>query len=70
MSFLTTRGLFLFADDLTETTHEAQDLFSEERLEATLQSCAAQPLRSLVGSVTEEEGNFVAGTLRPTTSRS
>ena len=39
-------GLFLFADGLTETTNEAQDLFSEERLEATLQSCAAQHLQS------------------------
>ena len=54
-------GLFLFTDGLTEATNEAQDLFSEERLEATLQSCAAHPLPSLVGSVTEEVRKFVAG---------
>src|SRR5262245_4118576 len=54
-------ALFLFTDGLTEATNEAQDMFSEERLEAVLQSCAAQPLRSLVGSVTEEVQKFVAG---------
>jgi sigma-B regulation protein RsbU (phosphoserine phosphatase) len=54
-------GLFLFTDGLTEATNEAEDMFSEERLEAILQSCAAQPLRTLVGSVTEEVRKFVAG---------
>ena len=54
-------GLFLFTDGLTEATNEAQDLYSEERLEASLRSCAAQPLRSLVASVTEEARKFVAG---------
>jgi phosphoserine phosphatase RsbU/P len=54
-------GLFLFTDGLTEASNEAEDLFSEERLQATLQSCAAQPLRSLVGTVTEEVRKFVAG---------
>ena len=51
-------GLFLFTDGLTEATNEVQDLFSEERLEAILQSCATQPLRSL-GIVTEEVRKFV-----------
>ncbi len=54
-------GLFLFTDGLTEATNEAQDLFSEERLEAALRNCAAHPLPSLVGSVTEEVRKFVAG---------
>jgi sigma-B regulation protein RsbU (phosphoserine phosphatase) len=54
-------GLFLFTDGLTEATNEAQDMFSEERLEAILQSCSAQPLRSLVASVTEEVWKFVGG---------
>jgi len=31
--------------------------------EATLRSCAARPLRSLVGSVIEEARKFVAGAL-------
>jgi sigma-B regulation protein RsbU (phosphoserine phosphatase) len=53
-------GLFLFTDGLTESTNEAYDLFSEQRLEATLQRCAAQPLRNIVGSVTEEVRKFVA----------
>ena len=52
-------GLFLFTDGLTEASNEAQDLFSEERLEATLQSCAAQPLQGLVGTVAEEVRKFV-----------
>ena len=38
-------GFFLFTDGLTEATNEAQDLYSEKRLEATLRSCAAQPSR-------------------------
>ena len=54
-------GLFLFTDGLTEATNEAQDLFSEERLEEALRNCAAHPLPSLVGSVTEEVRKFVAG---------
>lgn len=54
-------GLFLFTDGLTEANNEAQDLFSEERLKATLESCAAQPLRSLVGTVAEEVRKFVGG---------
>jgi phosphoserine phosphatase RsbU/P len=56
-------GLFLFTDGLTEAANEAQDLYSEERLEASLRSCAAQPLRSLVASSSQVP-------LRPTTSRS
>jgi phosphoserine phosphatase RsbU/P len=54
-------GLFLFTDGLTEASNEAEDLFSEERLQAALQSCAAQPLRSLVEIVTEEVRKFVGG---------
>jgi sigma-B regulation protein RsbU (phosphoserine phosphatase) len=54
-------GLFLFTDGLTEATNEAAELFSEARLVATLKSCAAQPLRSLVGKVTEEARKFVGG---------
>ena len=61
-------GLFLFTDGLTEATNEAQDLYSEERLEATLRSCAAQPLQSLLASVTEDARRRCP--LRPTISQS
>jgi len=39
-------------------------ILSDINMEGVLQGCAAQPLRSLVGSVTEEVQKFVAGAPR------
>ena len=54
-------GLFLFTDGVTEAANEALEMFGEERLEAAVRSCAAQPLPSVVSSVSEAVQKFVAG---------
>jgi sigma-B regulation protein RsbU (phosphoserine phosphatase) len=52
-------GLYLFTDGVTEAANPADELFSEERLEAALRDLEGQPCSGIVAGVGESVRSFV-----------
>jgi sigma-B regulation protein RsbU (phosphoserine phosphatase) len=53
--------LFLFTDGITEAMNGSGELFGEERLMATLQSCAEKRPRDLISAVLSDVRGFAGG---------
>jgi sigma-B regulation protein RsbU (phosphoserine phosphatase) len=53
--------LFLFTDGITEAMNGSGELFGEERLMASLQSCAEKPPRDLISAVLRDVRGFAGG---------
>jgi len=53
--------LYVYTDGVTEATNNDNELFGEERLEKTLNSCGGDAAANVLGSVRESIRDFVAG---------
>jgi sigma-B regulation protein RsbU (phosphoserine phosphatase) len=56
-------GIYVFTDGVTEAENAQQDMFSEERLEATLRAAAGRDSGEIVGAVAEAVRGFVGTAL-------
>jgi sigma-B regulation protein RsbU (phosphoserine phosphatase) len=56
-------GIYIFTDGVTEAENAQQDMFSEERLEATLRGAAGRASAEIVGAVAEAVRGFVGTAL-------
>jgi sigma-B regulation protein RsbU (phosphoserine phosphatase) len=63
LSLAAGEGIYVFTDGVTEAENAQQDMFSEERLEATLRGAAGQSSAEIVKTVAEAVRGFVGTAL-------